>query len=287
LIIIFGIAPFNKYASFKGGGVKKSYQRKRYLILIGFQLVMFLIVPYFIAKSPAVFKLIYPWPLMYNSFINKSIIITVGALLLFTLVLPLFVLYHGKRFCSFVCTIGAVSQTCGNNLRHLAPKGKTAKKFEVISYGVLLFTAAATFIILFSGKGSAVSQITQSTYRFTVIFLLAAIVSVSLIPLFGAKVFCRFFCPLSRVMELLSKLFVKAKKSKFKIEVFDRCIKCGECSKHCEVAIDVMSYSKDALSFTDKEVSCTGCGVCISVCPVDNLAFPSMAGHLKGKKTLR
>jgi len=53
----------------------------------------------------------------------------------------------------------------------------------------------------------------------------------------------------------------------------DKCITCGECSRYCEVGIDVMAFAKNQESFSNENSSCIQCGVCVTVCPMDVLSF--------------
>jgi ferredoxin len=57
----------------------------------------------------------------------------------------------------------------------------------------------------------------------------------------------------------------------------DKCITCGECSRYCEVGIDVMAFAKNQQSFSNDDTSCIQCGICITVCPMDVLSFDNDA----------
>ena len=53
----------------------------------------------------------------------------------------------------------------------------------------------------------------------------------------------------------------------------DKCIGCTECSRNCLVGIDVMSYALKQEPLDNATSSCIGCGICVSVCPMDTLSF--------------
>jgi ferredoxin len=74
-------------------------------------------------------------------------------------------------------------------------------------------------------------------------------------------------------MHLQSQLFTKLKWSRFKILSNDKCIGCNECSRNCQVGIDVMSYALKQDVLDNKTSSCIGCGICVSACPMDVLSF--------------
>jgi len=69
-------------------------------------------------------------------------------------------------------------------------------------------------------------------------------------------------------MQLWSKWF-----GKLRIVSNDKCITCGECSRYCQVGIDVMGFAKNHQEFSNKNSSCIHCGICITVCPMDVLSF--------------
>ena len=59
----------------------------------------------------------------------------------------------------------------------------------------------------------------------------------------------------------------------FHIHANDKCISCYECSRNCQVGIDVMSYALKQEVLDNETSSCIGCGICVTVCPMDTLSF--------------
>lgn len=55
----------------------------------------------------------------------------------------------------------------------------------------------------------------------------------------------------------------------------DKCIRCGECSRYCEVGINVMAFAMNRQSFDNSNTACVQCGICITVCSVEVLTFGS------------
>jgi ferredoxin len=43
--------------------------------------------------------------------------------------------------------------------------------------------------------------------------------------------------------------------------------------ERCQVGIDVMSFALKEDSITNANSSCIGCGICVTVCPMDTLSF--------------
>ena len=62
-----------------------------------------------------------------------------GAVLSFVII-PVLVLFHGKRYCSWICGCGGLAETLGDRWRHLAPKGKASIRWEFMN-GIVLAAA--------------------------------------------------------------------------------------------------------------------------------------------------
>ncbi len=110
-------------------------------------------------------------------------------------------------------------------------------------------------------------------YRIVADIWLVGILPLTLYPFLGGKVWCRYWCPLAKMMELLSHLYEKLRFSQYRISANEKCIACGECSRYCLVGIDVMSFALKQEAITNANSSCIGCGVCVTVCPMDVLSF--------------
>jgi ferredoxin len=50
-------------------------------------------------------------------------------------------------------------------------------------------------------------------------------------------------------------------------------ISCGDCSCYCQVGIDVVNFALTQEDLNSKNSSCIGCGLCVTVCPMDILSF--------------
>ncbi len=110
-------------------------------------------------------------------------------------------------------------------------------------------------------------------YRILIDVWLVGILPVTVYPFMGGKVWCRYWCPLAKLMQAMSKLYVKLGISRFKITANDKCIACNECSRNCQVGIDVMQYALKREPLDNATSSCIGCGICVTVCPMDVLSY--------------
>ncbi|MEE8142319.1 MAG: 4Fe-4S dicluster domain-containing protein, partial [Planctomycetota bacterium] len=159
---------------------------------------------------------------------------------------------------------------------HLAPKGKTARAWEKMGTGILILAIAVTAMKLLTDTVTWLYTPTQwslNFYKVIVDVWLIGILPVTVYPFLGGKVWCRFWCPLAKMMEWMSWFYARVGISRFKITANDKCIACNECSRNCQVGIDVMQYALKQETLDNATSSCIGCGICVTVCPMDTLSW--------------
>ncbi len=298
LMTVFGIQALKRW----GLDRRDKFQIWRYVSLLSFQWIFFFIVPEFLfqwavkyqwvgerlASDPQFaeqswrsYGLVYAWPLFfYTFFYDPHRIWVVWGVLLSFVVLPILVLFHGKRYCSWICGCGGLAETFGDRWRHLAPKGRASIRWEWMNLAVLILASAVTVLML--GKDTvhlfrAPADWGIHAYRVVADLWLVGILPVTLYPFLGGKVWCRYWCPLAKMMQIFSARFTKLGISRFKIVANEKCIACNECSRNCQVGIDVMQYALKQEPLDNATSSCIGCGICVSVCPMDTLSFGGAA----------
>ncbi len=275
VVLGFGVRAIRKWKKFRWR-MKKQFggqQTLRLISLIFFQVFFFFVVPIYILKDWRAWGLLYPWPLVFNPE-------TVGAfktshfwwwwsLGLIFIAVPVFTLFHGKKFCTWVCGCGGLAETVGDAWRHYSPKGVSNTRKERQLYLVTGFAAVATVLVA-AGHDFAVAGVTVSkAYSYVVDLVLIAIIPIAMYPFLGGKVWCRYWCPVVGWMDIIGKKF-----SRFRISADKhRCIACNMCSRYCEVGVNVMRFAVKGEPFGMWNSSCIGCGVCIHVCPTDVLTF--------------
>jgi polyferredoxin len=198
-----------------------------------------------------------------------------GVLLSFG-VIPILAVFHGKRYCSWICGCGGLAETLGDRWRHLAPKGKTSIRWEFMNTVVLVAAVAVTAAVLLRDIVDILrtpAAYAVLWYRLIADVWLVGILPVTLYPFFGGKVWCRHWCPLAKMMHLFSAAFTRLNVSRFAIHSNEKCIACGECSRNCQVGIDVMRFALKQEVLDNYNSSCIGCGICVTVCPMDVLSF--------------
>lgn len=98
-------------------------------------------------------------------------------------------------------------------------------------------------------------------YGFLIGAIFSGVIGVGFYPIFGARVWCRFGCPMAAILGFQQRLF-----SRFRITTNGgQCISCGNCSTYCEMGIDVRAYAQKGENIVRS--SCVGCGICSAVCP--------------------
>ncbi|MCP5004513.1 MAG: NAD(P)-binding domain-containing protein [Planctomycetes bacterium] len=288
----FGISAMKQW----GFDKKDRLQVYRYSSLIGFQWIMFFIIPEFLFRFAVEYKwvgdalasdpnfagqawrtygIIYAWPLFFYTFFYDphQIWVVWGAVLTFA-ILPIFALFHGKRYCTWICGCGGLAETLGNRWRVLAPKGNASIKLEKMNVFILWAAFIVTGVMLLKDLLSIPGKSAEACvywYKILVDVWLVGIIPVALYPFLGGKVWCRYWCPLAKLMDIFSHRL----KGRFKITANDKCISCHECSRYCQVGIPVMQYAMKQEVIGNFNTSCIGCGMCVTACPMDVLSFGS------------
>jgi Pyruvate/2-oxoacid:ferredoxin oxidoreductase delta subunit len=255
------------------------YQIVRTSVIMATQLLMAYLLPALLAKlsQPEVY-LSYLWPLAYDKLFPGTLSgltqsgglgwffagwFVVGTLL----ATPVLTYFFGKRwYCSWVCGCGGLANTFGDPFRQNSDKSLRAWKIERwMVHGVLATIVVLTALLWFEpalpGALKGFAYELRRWYAFVIGAAFAGVVGVGFYPLMGTRVWCRFGCPMAAVLGLLQRF-----NSRFRITTNGgQCISCGNCSKYCEMGIDVRAYAQRGENIV--RASCVGCGLCAAVCP--------------------
>ncbi len=199
-------------------------------------------------------------------------------------IIPIFVYFFGKRYCSWICSCGNLAETVGITawgkkwVKEGTPRGDKANQNHWIQKVIMFFAFGFGALLLFDTVKIFVSpgllEAVRNVQDFGVDFMFGSVIGVGAYPFFGTRIWCRYGCPLAKFMELSGKYT----KSRFKVAANEKCTGISLCTKACPMGIDVASYAhKDRKptmgSFGLGETVCIGCGGCIDVCPTKALAF--------------
>lgn len=300
LIAGFGIEALRRYGD-------SPIQRRRYWSLIGFQLVFLFGIPELLipglhalagilglaagnplsaltAQGWAFYGMSVPWPLSIWSLVHypasadpsafwAAVLWTVLGALVSFVAIPLYVWRNNEKFCSYLCGCGGLAETLGDRWRHLAPRGPGSRRLEWAGVVILFMAVPVTALLVndawqfLSGSfWSDAKVFAQGWYGLMVDFMLASLVGVALYPVLGNRVWCRFFCPLRAYMEVIAR-----KVGRLAIQSDDRCISCGECTRACQMGIEVQRFAELQIPVHNANSACIQCGICVYVCPMDVL----------------
>ena len=250
------------------------YHVVRTLSVVFFQTAFGFAIPYLMVLfDKPEFYFHYFWPLKYDyawpgAFGWLPMALIAFGLFMILVATPVLTYFFGKRwYCSWVCGCGALAETAGDPYRHLSDKSAAAWKVERWTvHGVLAFVVLTTALLWVNSwsEGAVLGEASQAfskAYGFWIGLVFAGVVGVGFYPIMGARVWCRFGCPMAAILGLQQRFF-----SRFRITTNGgQCISCGQCSAYCEMGIDVRAYAQRGQSVV--RASCVGCGVCATVCP--------------------
>lgn len=293
VVIVFGIRAIRRY--------RDPMQTQRLSLLIFFQVFFFCVLPELILRNWKSYGLAYVWPLAFSPVTLESYLQPDGrfyfwwTLMVSAIALPLFVIFGGKRYCTYVCGCGGLAETLGDSWRHLSPKGKENTEKERALLWVTWFTVAATLLPLADWVGSrtlgrpllgGITPKVTLLWDYGVNLVLIAIIPMAVYPFLGGKIWCRYWCPVVGFMDWIGKTkrlgdrALSTFRSRFRIDTQrERCIACGMCDRYCEVGVPVMKHALKGVPVTMDTSSCIACGICVSVCPTDALKFPGLPLH--------
>ncbi|PCJ62930.1 MAG: 4Fe-4S ferredoxin [Planctomycetota bacterium] len=182
---------------------------------------------------------------------------------------PILTYYFGKRwYCSWVCGCGGLANTVGDPFRQNSSKKLISWKIERwMINSVLIFIVVSTGYIWYVAATAGTLKINPAdhyltkSYGFLIGMVFSGVVGTGFYPILGTRVWCRFGCPQAAILGFIQRFF-----SRFRITTNGgQCISCGNCSKYCEMGIDVRSYAERGANIV--RASCVGCGMCATVCP--------------------
>ena len=272
-----------------------TYQKNKFRSIFFSQLIFFYFIPYllpfivsgdefFADKYTGVNKDAYVY--IYNGFTSLG-----GFIYLFVIV-PLVVWFFGKRYCSWFCACGNLSETIGVTswgsqwVEKGTPRGSAAKKFEVLQYVFLLFAVCFGLLLFLDAwkifSAGELLDAWRAAQDLVVDLIFGALIGVGAYPFLGTRIWCRYGCPLAASM----RLYGKYSKSKFEVAANSQCKGLNLCTTQCPMGIDVASYAhQDGVaiegSFGLQTTPCVGCGGCIDICPVQALSFKEVLGGAK------
>ncbi|YCM42700.1 NAD(P)-binding domain-containing protein [Verrucomicrobiaceae bacterium 227] len=233
------------------------------------------------------FGFVLAWPLfVFNLFTEQPMVGWLVLSLIQTfIIIPLIVRRWGKgAYCGWICSCGALAETMGDAHRQKMPHGPFWTKLNMIGQVFLWFAFAilgfriigwilpgsfweATYQYLVTGGPLSDQGLPFFNYSYFVDLLWAGVIGVSFYFHLSGRVWCRFACPLSALMQIYQRAF-----GKFRIFAEkDKCISCNVCTSVCHQGIDIMNFANKGKPMEDPE--CVRCSACVQQCPTGVLSF--------------
>jgi len=233
------------------------------------------------------FGFILAWPLfVFNIFTDQPMWGWLVLSLIQTFVIiPLIVRRFGKGgYCGWICSCGALAETMGDAHRQKMPHGPFWTKLNMVGQVFLAFAFlllafriigwifpesfwAASYQYLLTGAPLYEKGLPIFNFSYFVDLLWAGVIGVSFYFHLSGRVWCRFACPLSALMQIYQKAF-----GRFRIFADkNKCISCNVCTSVCHQGIDIMNFANKGKPMEDPE--CVRCSACVQQCPTGVLSF--------------
>ena len=190
-------------------------------------------------------------------------------------------LVAGPAFCGWVCPFGAAQEWLGRlgerllrrRLRLPAAVDRPLRYLRYVLLAWLLVGSVYYGFLIFRDYDPFLAfthLMSADLFAEGVTFGFVALVATLVLSLFIERPFCRYFCPLGGLIDLLSKVGLVQIARKPKV-----CISCGACDKACPLSLNV-SKSRGTPS------GCVGCLQCVASCPKAG-ALPLSVESLKAR----
>ncbi len=162
VMTVFGIKAYYRW----GVAYNDAHQKKRYISLIVTQWTLGFLIPgvvmYWIHHKVGdnmwlgasgnywhAFGLELPFPLYFSMFFyDVGLLYLIYGLLVTFIVIPILSIFHGKRYCTWICGCGGLAETLGDCWRHLSPKGKVSRRWEWMNTAVMIWAFVAAIFVL-------------------------------------------------------------------------------------------------------------------------------------------
>ena len=171
-------------------------------------------------------------------------------------------LVYGRGYCGWVCWTSMILDFLPYKKNR---KGRGPRGWEWVRYAHFAFSVALVLVLWF-----AVGYRPEETGRDALIWLIAGNVlyyGTGIILAFTLKdnrAFCKYVCPITPILKVTSRF------SLMKIEGRkDRCTGCGVCVSSCPMNVNVLEYLQNDERVLSTE--CIHCMTCIGQCPTKAL----------------
>ena len=255
VVLYFGIFAIQRHES--------KYIKTMLTIGITVQLVFSLAFPYWILHQDMGLNVAWPY---FPELLWTAGTMVAWYLLISFVFIPIIVFLYGRRaWCSFICGTGVMAETLGDEYRKKGAKSNGIPAFFTALRWIILIASVALTVAFLAGDPQ--NKLLNMIYLIVFIFVLRLFfmqaVNIILMPKFGTRIWCKYFCPQGLLIGLFSRFgrFALVKNESL-------CVNCGTCNQNCSMSIDIANGPT-----INKSDDCVGCGVCVEVCPNNALSM--------------
>ena len=187
-------------------------------------------------------------------------------------------LLFGAVFCGWICPLGSLSEWLYRLREKFYPQKLILPPAldQILGYSKYLFFLLIIYMTINAKRlwfeefdpYKKIFHMNVEDFSSAMVILFFILISLAI-----ERAWCRYLCPLSVIINPLSKL------SFLKINRKDNCINCHKCDRTCPTAIKIASQPTDS-------GQCIRCNRCTEACPVQALEFKTRFGNWQTSKTL-
>lgn len=197
-------------------------------------------------------------------------------------------LVFGRAYCSHVCQWGACQEILGDAIpKKLDPSKKNKRrkiKYPIFVIWVLFIALGPIMTMGYingfnpyypnaSDEVTGLISFSGEVHFMQLILYFGIIGSVAILFVLvgGKRSFCNYACPMAVMGIIGTKIKNALKYPSLHLEAdVDKCTQCKQCSKACEMSLDVHELVKSGNLY---DPDCILCGNCIIACPQDVIDF--------------
>ena len=255
VILVFGILAIRRHQS--------KYIKTMLTVGITVQLLFSLAIPYGILHQDMGLNI--AWPYFPELLWSAGTMVAWYCLISFVFIPIIAFLYGRRAWCTFICGTGVMAETLGDEYRQKGAKSRGIPSFFTALKWIILIASIALTVAFLAGDPQ--NKLLNMIYLIVFIFVLRLFfmqaVNIIMMPKFGTRIWCKYFCPQGLLIGLISRFgrFALVKNE-------SRCVNCGTCNENCSMSIDIANGPA-----INKSDHCVGCGVCVEVCPHQALSM--------------
>jgi MauM/NapG family ferredoxin protein len=179
----------------------------------------------------------------------------------------------GRVFCGWVCPLGTAIDAARVGRK---PSGRLVKQLSGVKFWALVVLIGAAIVgenfarwldpLVMSSGALHLARVARLDWTAAALGWMVVGVAIGLV-FFAPRFWCRTLCPLGAALSLIARL------APYRRRVFESCTHCGTCSAVCPMEQSPIEHSP---------IECIGCRRCEAVCPEQATAFTVNMRSIRG-----